>query len=288
MRREATATATNRFNCQTARTPSHRRASSPRVYSGPRACRSFWSYLVLIPLKGACGTQGVSPRPRRHVGDHVASCAFQAHDTVYCWNSTRQTAASDAVHTPAFRTRRFYRLATPSGATPLGALTECWASPHCWVLGPPTPSAGHRPFTTLQKARFIGAPSGALQRRAIARKAHRRDGSVASRSAPVMLPARLFAGAGRSINIPKNRTGQELFFWKPEIHESVAYPALSPHPEEALRAVSKDEGRGAGRNAPGRCVAAAVEVPGPASFETGRWPSSEFVNLFDFCDFSGS
>ena len=56
--------------------------------------------------------------------------------------------------TPAFRTRRFYRLATPSGATPPGALTECWASPHCWVLGPPTSSAGHRPFTTLQPARF--------------------------------------------------------------------------------------------------------------------------------------
>src|SRR5215207_11097447 len=33
----------------------------------------------------------------------------------------------------------------------LGALTECLVSPHCWVLGPPTPSAGHRPFTTLRQ-----------------------------------------------------------------------------------------------------------------------------------------
>ena len=30
----------------------------------------------------------------------------------------------------------------------LGALTECLVSPHCWVLGPPTPFAGRRPFTT--------------------------------------------------------------------------------------------------------------------------------------------
>ncbi len=34
-----------------------------------------------------------------------------------------------------------------------GALTECLASPHCWVLGPPTPSAGRRPFTTSQVTR---------------------------------------------------------------------------------------------------------------------------------------
>jgi hypothetical protein len=31
-----------------------------------------------------------------------------------------------------------------------GALTECLASPHCWVLGPPTSSAGRYPFTTLR------------------------------------------------------------------------------------------------------------------------------------------
>ncbi len=163
----------------------------------------FSGLAFLISPEGARGTQGVSPRPRRHVGDHVASCAFQAHDTVSCWNSTRQTAASDAVHTPAFRTRRFYRLATPSGATTPGALTECWASPHCWVLGPPTPSAGHRPFTTLQKARFNGAPS------------HERPTDATGPShpapAPVMLPARLFVGAGQPINIPGRRTNQELF-----------------------------------------------------------------------------
>ena len=70
----------------------------------------------------------------------------------------------------------------------LGALTECLASPHCWILGPPTSSAGRRPFTTSR-----GLPQPAYP----ARKAHRRDGSVASRSAPVTKPARLFAGTGR-------------------------------------------------------------------------------------------
>ena len=103
----------------------------------------------------------------------------------------------------------FDRLATPSGTTTPGALTECWASPHCWVLGPPTPSAGHRPFTTSQPARFNGAPS------------HERPTDATGPShpapAPVMLPARLFVGAGQPINIPRNRTGQGLFFWKPEI-----------------------------------------------------------------------
>jgi hypothetical protein len=83
---------------------------------------------------------------------------FQAHDTVYWWNSTQQgclaAADANAARTPAFRTRRFYRLATPSGATAPGALTECWASPHCWVLGPPTSSAGRRPFTTSRLARL--------------------------------------------------------------------------------------------------------------------------------------
>ena len=87
----------------------------------------------------------------------------------------------------------FDRLATPSGTTTPGALTECWASPHCWVLGPPTSSAGRGPFTTLRVAHLTARP---------ARKAHRRDGSVASRSAPVMLPARLFAGEGWTMNIP--------------------------------------------------------------------------------------
>jgi hypothetical protein len=117
----------------------------------------FADLFVPSPPKGRAERQGVSPRPRRHVGEHVASCAFRAHDSV-C-RSTRRVAvytatASDAAHTPAFRTRWFYRLATPSGTTSPGALTECWASPHCWVLGPPTSSAGHRPFTTSRVARL--------------------------------------------------------------------------------------------------------------------------------------
>ena len=84
----------------------------------------------------------------------------------------------------------------------LGALTECLAPPHCWVLGPPIPSADRCPFTTLRQR---------TSRHAVTRKARRRDGSVASRSAPVMLPARLFAGAGRPINIPGRRASSSAF-----------------------------------------------------------------------------
>ena len=97
----------------------------------------------------------------------------------------------------------------------LGALTECLASPHCWVLGPPTSSAGHRPFTTSRLR---------ASRRAATRKARRRDGSVASRSAPVTMPARLLAGAGWPINIPGRAASQAhqeqiqtFVFWKSEM-----------------------------------------------------------------------
>src|SRR5688572_32190385 len=69
------------------------------------------------------------------------------------------------------------------------------ASPHCWVLGPPTPRAGCRPFTTSQGR----ASTGDL----FARKACTRDGSVASRSVPATRPARLLAGAGRAAVNPK-------------------------------------------------------------------------------------
>ena len=48
-----------------------------------------------FPLKGRAERQGVSPRPRRHVGEHVAPCA-EAHG---------KQQASDAAHTPAFRTQ---------------------------------------------------------------------------------------------------------------------------------------------------------------------------------------
>ena len=120
----------------------------------------------------------------------------------------------------------------------LGALTECLASPHCWVLGPPTPSAGRRPFTTLRRA----PPARP------ARKAHRRDGSVASRSAPATRPARLLTGAGRRQSI--SETAKLSIYEKQKFdHEGVSVvgmrrpllslPGLSRQPRlgEALRSV---------------------------------------------------
>ena len=53
-----------------------RRASSPRVHSGPRVRRSF---LSLISPWGACGTLGVSPRPRRRVCRHAIGTPGALH-----------------------------------------------------------------------------------------------------------------------------------------------------------------------------------------------------------------
>ena len=97
--------------------------------------------------------------------------------------------------TPAFRTRRFYRLATPSGATRLGAFTECL---HRRIAG----SLGRPPrvqVVVLSLPRKGRASTGDL----LARKACTRDGSVASRSVPATRPARLLAGAGRAAVNPK-------------------------------------------------------------------------------------
>jgi hypothetical protein len=93
----------------------------------------------------------------------------------------------------------------------LGALTECLASPHCWVLGPPTSSASHRPFTTLRRA----PPARS------ARKAHKRDGSVASRSAPATRPAPRLVGAGRRQSI--SETAKLSIYEKQKFdHETVS------------------------------------------------------------------
>jgi hypothetical protein len=48
-----------------------------------------------------------------------------------------------------------------------GALTECLASPHCWVLGPPTSPADHHPFTTSRKP-CLDRPGCRTERPAVA------------------------------------------------------------------------------------------------------------------------
>ena len=97
------------FNCQTA--PgfalssyaghahlNFRRASSPRVQSGPRACRSSCSS---ISPKGRAERQGVSPRPRRHV---------RAHGLRVLWAHGKQTA-SEAAQRPRSAREWISRLA---------------------------------------------------------------------------------------------------------------------------------------------------------------------------------
>ena len=163
------------------------RASSPRSSSGsglaglllrfpPRGVRNDWAEsrargvrmlkhaASRLPFSTAGGGSAHRRRTMRRTGPRKQVFACVPHTAVLsACNSQRRRAP--------------------------GALTECLASPHCWVLGPPTPSAGRRPFTTLQTAHHRHAP---------ARKAHRRDGSVASRSAPATRPARLLTGAGRA------------------------------------------------------------------------------------------
>ncbi len=79
--------------------PGYRRASSPRVSSGPRACRSSCS---LLP-EGRAERQGVSPRPRR---PHVLACGQPARR----FRGTRAVAqpnAEDRWAEPGRRTQIF-------------------------------------------------------------------------------------------------------------------------------------------------------------------------------------
>jgi hypothetical protein len=197
------------FNCQTARRYllTCRHASSPRVSSGHRARRLFLA-LGACPVrakssscspKGACGTPGEKPRPRRpHLLDTGSPACISAHGQWFSPSKDRTGPPAKffagvphaTVLSACYSQRRHA----------LGALTECLVSPHCWVLGPPTPTAGHRPFTTLRRRASTGL--------ATARKARSRDGSVASRSAPAMRPARLFVEAGRPINNPRKMVCQ--------------------------------------------------------------------------------
>ena len=140
----------------------------------------------------------------------MASCAFKANDSV-----CRSTRRCCRVHGNGLGRSAYAcvpHATVLSGCYSqrrhaLGALTECLYRHIAGSLGRPP---------RLRVIVLSLLCSQRTSRRAIARKAHRRDGSVASRSAPVMLPARLFAGARRPINNPGRRTNQELFFGKSE------------------------------------------------------------------------
>ncbi len=171
-----------------------------------------------VSPKGRAERLGGEPRPRR---PHVVS--MRTSRLPFGWRAVVRPIVEERCAEPGPRKQVF--ACVPHTAVlsacnsqrrhALGALTECLASPHCWVLGPPTPSAGRRPFTTLRRA----PPARP------ARKAHRRDGSVASRSAPATRPARLLTGAGRRQSI--SETAKLSIYEKQKFdHEAVRTVAL--------------------------------------------------------------
>ncbi len=174
----------------------------PCSWSGLGAPVVSWSFCLPSRRRGVRNDRAFHRARGATWVKHVASCAFRAHGSVHWWNSARRVAvdlsrhaatASEAAHTPCVPHAAVLSACNSQRRHAPGALTECLASPHCWVLGPPTSSAGRRPFTTSR---------GLPHRRAAARKARKRDGSVASRSAPVTIPTRPLPVQDALINIP--------------------------------------------------------------------------------------
>ena len=78
---------------------------------------------------------------------HMTPCAGgTAHGKLPCGSGCERSAYACVPHATVLSACNSQRRHV------LGALTECLVSPHCWVLGPPTSSAGHRPFITLRPA----------------------------------------------------------------------------------------------------------------------------------------
>jgi hypothetical protein len=165
------------------------RASSPRVYSDFETRRSFSLRLLRRGVRNgwavrrARGAMCVGTWRHMPFSRHMAPCAFGEHTARLLWAATTEAGKR-------LRSARdgLIGLQLPAGPRPW-PLDGMLGSPHCWVLGPPTSCAGHRPFTGLHGARHLG--------HAAARKARTRDGAVASRSTPTMRPARFLTGAGR-------------------------------------------------------------------------------------------
>ena len=124
----------------------------PVIWSGSQGAPVFSS--VEPPRRAE--RPGVSPRPRRHVFvTHGGHMLFRARGSVCLWNSTRHWLRK--AQPPRKQENACVPHATILSACnsqrrhALGALTECLASPHCWVLGPPTSTTGHHPITTSRQ-----------------------------------------------------------------------------------------------------------------------------------------
>ena len=113
--------------------------------------------LPVFPCKGRAERLGGSPRPRRHVFLHMGHMLSRACGSVRLWKGTRQWLLVEGSRPQKQETTCVPHATVLSACNSqrrhvLGALTKCLVPPHCWVLGPPTAAAGHRPFTTLRNA----------------------------------------------------------------------------------------------------------------------------------------
>ena len=104
------------------------------------------------PSKGQCGTPGGSTAPGRHVlwdtwlracGDARRCVALRFTRSRTSLHRLDQDSLGNR-NTLRSAKRRFYQLATPS-SVPAGRFDQVRASPHCWVLGPPTHACRYVP-----------------------------------------------------------------------------------------------------------------------------------------------
>ncbi len=182
--------------------PSCRRASSPRGSSGLRACRSFFPF----PPKGACGTTGRKAAPAASVCGNIRTSrlpfGLAGGGSAHRRRTMRRTGPRKQVFA-CVPHAMVLSACNSQRRHALGALTECLASPHCWVLRPPTPSAGHRPFTTSQvtRHRHASRTKGPQTRRVrrIPLRAGDETGTPLDRSRTTTI----YFGNGETVNLRK-------------------------------------------------------------------------------------
>jgi hypothetical protein len=154
----------------------------PVVWSGSRARRSFF---VLESRRDVRNDWAFHRARGATCLRHMAATCFsgtwlrvplEEHTTMAAFEGSRPQKQENACvpHATVLSACDSQRHHAP------GALTECLASPHCWVLGPPTSSADRRSFLDL---------AGLLQPANSHQKARSRDGAVASRATPATKPA---------------------------------------------------------------------------------------------------
>ena len=188
--RELTRSVTSRMSLRSSGLQESGHAPSPRVWSGPRACRLFCSS---SPRKGRAERQGVSPRPRR---PHVLAYGQPARR----FRGTRAVAQPNAEDrwaepgrgsrsSPAFRTRMDFAACCMSQGLSLAPTRprSCELSPG-HALGPSARLAGVCPCPLSQGSAILtaskvrhrsGHPHPAATYRRRSRRAPHRSGMAA-------------------------------------------------------------------------------------------------------------